>query len=184
MLSHEIHQRRCRQRAAEASDRDCSATRGLLAASPGVQGQTGFACVRKRTVQSLEMVCTDSTVCRIAYSRGGRRMTCAPRSPEAPDAWKSGSTDAEVDVALPVINAREKRSLMDFHTPNTRETACSYLLRFTSLHDHGRGIAVPCDEGGKVDVDSLTFRLRIAYLGAWALVGQDYSLPTVQRLGY
>jgi len=58
--------------------------------------------------------------------------------------------------------------------------ACSYLLRFTSLHDRGRGVAVPCDEGGHVDIDSLPQRLRIAYFGARAMVGRDYSCPTVQ----
>ena len=75
-----------------------------------------------------------------------------------------------------------KRKAMDLHTPISAEAACSYLLRFTSLHDRGRGISVPCDKVGNVDIDSLTLRLRTAYFGARAMVGQEYSRPTVQQL--
>lgn len=71
---------------------------------------------------------------------------------------------------------------MDLHTPANAEVACSYLLRFTSLYDRGRAIAVPCDKVGNVDIDSLTLRLRTAYLGARAMVGREYSRPTVQQL--
>jgi len=63
--------------------------------------------------------------------------------------------------------------------PRTGASPCSHLLRFTSLHDRGRGVSVPCDEAGKVDMDSLTDRLRITYLGARAMVGREYSCPTV-----
>lgn len=63
------------------------------------------------------------------------------------------------------------------------EAACSYLLRFASLHDPGRGLAVPCDEAGCVDIDALTQRLRAVYLGARALVGREYACPTVQPCG-
>lgn len=62
------------------------------------------------------------------------------------------------------------------------EAAGSHLLRFTSLHDRGRGVSVPCDESGNVDMDSLTDRLRVAYLGARAMVGREYSCPTVQSV--
>ena len=55
----------------------------------------------------------------------------------------------------------------------------NHELRFTSLFEPGRGISVPCDEGGNVDMDSLTGRLRDAYLGARALVGREYAIPTV-----
>ena len=60
------------------------------------------------------------------------------------------------------------------------EAPCRHLLRFVSLHDRGRGISVPCDEAGNVDMNSLSERLRVAYLGARAMVGRDYSCPTVQ----
>ena len=57
---------------------------------------------------------------------------------------------------------------------------CPHLLRFMSLYDCGRGVSVPCDEVGNVDMDSLTERLRTTYLGARAMVGREYSCPTVQ----
>ena len=40
---------------------------------------------------------------------------------------------------------------------------------------------MPCSESGKVDLDRLTERLRVAYLGARAMVGREYAHPTVQR---
>lgn len=58
----------------------------------------------------------------------------------------------------------------------------SHELRFASAYQPGRGIAVPCDERGEVDLDALPERLRIAYLGARALVGREYLCPTVQRV--
>ena len=57
----------------------------------------------------------------------------------------------------------------------------SHELRFVSLYDPGRGVAVPCSDTGEVDLDSLTERLRIAYLGARAMVGREYAYPTVQH---
>jgi hypothetical protein len=54
-------------------------------------------------------------------------------------------------------------------------------LRFTSLYDPGRGVSVPCDATGIVDLDSLTERLKNAYLGARAMIGREYAFPTVQR---
>lgn len=59
-------------------------------------------------------------------------------------------------------------------------TPCSHMLRFMSLHDRGRGVSVPCDETGNVDLDSLTDLLRTTYLGARAMVGREYACPTVQ----
>lgn len=58
----------------------------------------------------------------------------------------------------------------------------SYLLRFTSLYNPGRGIAVPCDEAGLVDIDSLTQGLRTAYFFARTMIGREYSLPRVQHV--
>jgi hypothetical protein len=56
----------------------------------------------------------------------------------------------------------------------------SHELRFTSMYHPGRGVVVPCDEAGHVDLDSLTERLRNAYLGARAMVGREYLYPTVE----
>jgi hypothetical protein len=58
---------------------------------------------------------------------------------------------------------------------------CSHELRFASLYHSGRGVVVPCDAAGKVDMDALPERLRNAYLGARAMVGREYLFPTVQR---
>lgn len=55
-------------------------------------------------------------------------------------------------------------------------------LRFVSLHHPGRGLAVPCDASGRVDMDGLSDRLRDAYLGARARVGRDFAYPVVQPL--
>jgi hypothetical protein len=60
------------------------------------------------------------------------------------------------------------------------EAKFPHRLRFTSLHNRGRGVSIPCDVGGKVDLDGLPERLRLAYVGARAMVGRDYSFPTVE----
>jgi hypothetical protein len=65
--------------------------------------------------------------------------------------------------------------------PAKRGPVLSHELRFVSLHDPGRGIVVPCDETGNVDLDALSEKLRTAYLGARAMVGRDYLYPTVDR---
>ena len=59
--------------------------------------------------------------------------------------------------------------------------SCSHELRFASLYHSGRGVVVPCDASGKVDMDALPERLRNAYLGARAMVGREYLFPTVQQ---
>jgi hypothetical protein len=56
----------------------------------------------------------------------------------------------------------------------------AFELRFASLLHPGRGVAVPCDAGGKVDLDALSERLRSAYFGARAMVGREYACPVVK----
>jgi hypothetical protein len=58
----------------------------------------------------------------------------------------------------------------------------AHQLRFVSLFDPGRGMSVPCDAKGRVNMDDLTERLKNAYLGARALVGREYAFPTVELL--
>jgi hypothetical protein len=72
---------------------------------------------------------------------------------------------------------------MDVHTHRQASPApqCAHELHFASVYHSGRGIVVPCDESGKVDLDSLSERQRIAYLGARAMVGREYFYPTVQQ---
>jgi hypothetical protein len=66
------------------------------------------------------------------------------------------------------------------HTDAMAAAPAAYRLRFTSLFHAGRGMAVPCDSAGQVDMDTLPERLRAAYLGARALVGREYAYPTVE----
>jgi hypothetical protein len=56
-----------------------------------------------------------------------------------------------------------------------RRTSCA------SLHDPGRALAIPCDASGRVDLDRLTERMRISYLGARAMLGREYGYPTVAQ---
>lgn len=58
---------------------------------------------------------------------------------------------------------------------------CHQLL-FASLYHPGRGVAVPCDAGGHVDLDALPQRLLDSYLGARAMIGREYAYPVVQRV--
>lgn len=59
------------------------------------------------------------------------------------------------------------------------EGVARYELRYQSLFNHGRGYAFPCDAEGRVDIDALNERLRVNYLYAHMLVGQDFSVPAV-----
>ncbi len=90
-----------------------------------------------------------------------------------------------VDVAPVFVDQREKENVMDVRTPAPPApvAACTHLLRFASLYEPGRAVAVPCDACGVVDIDSLSQRLRLAYLGARALIGREYACPTVQSAG-
>lgn len=55
-----------------------------------------------------------------------------------------------------------------------------YELRFRSLLDEGRGYAFPCDAAGHVDMDMLSDRARDNYLYARAVIGHEFSTPSVQ----
>jgi len=87
-----------------------------------------------------------------------------------------------VDASPDVVDLREMESVMDVHTlaSPAPAPAGSHLLRFASLYEPGRALAVPCNAAGIVDLDSLSQRLRVAYLGARALVGREYACPVVQ----
>lgn len=55
------------------------------------------------------------------------------------------------------------------------------LLRFDSLFAPGRGLAFPCDEGGRVRLDQLSEPARQNYLQALSQIGRDLSVPYVWR---
>ena len=58
--------------------------------------------------------------------------------------------------------------------------ACAqYELRYEPLFDRGRSFAFPCDEGGLVDLDSLSDRARLDYLYARVMVGLELAPPAV-----
>jgi len=60
-------------------------------------------------------------------------------------------------------------------------TASSWQLRFESLFQQGRGLAFPCDELGRVELDDLSDRARSNYLYARAVVGREFATPAVVR---
>lgn len=63
--------------------------------------------------------------------------------------------------------------------PEYLPTSAAYQLRFECLKPEGRGFAFPCDAGGRVNLDALSDRARVGYLGARALVGREYASPVV-----
>jgi hypothetical protein len=64
--------------------------------------------------------------------------------------------------------------------PMTRLESAQYQLRFQSLFDEGRAYAFPCDAGGRVDLDSMSDRLRNSYLYARTLIGREFATPAVR----
>jgi hypothetical protein len=54
-----------------------------------------------------------------------------------------------------------------------------FEIRFESLFVEGRGLAFPCSEDGRVDMDALTERSRSNYLFARAMLGREYATPRV-----
>lgn len=54
-----------------------------------------------------------------------------------------------------------------------------YQLRFASLFVEGRWLSFPCDAGGFVNLDALSERCKSNYLYARAMVGREYSYPSV-----
>lgn len=54
-----------------------------------------------------------------------------------------------------------------------------YELTFEPLAGEGSGYAFPCDDRGRVDLDTLSERARNDYLFARALVGRLLAAPAV-----
>jgi hypothetical protein len=67
------------------------------------------------------------------------------------------------------------------HPDTIASTRPLFELRFVSLFQEGRGLAFPCDETGRVDLDALSERARQFYLYARRAVGREYGFPMVQR---
>ena len=54
-----------------------------------------------------------------------------------------------------------------------------YQVRFQSLFDGGRALCFLCDREGHVDLDALSPQARGNYLFARAMVGREFTAPTV-----
>jgi hypothetical protein len=54
-----------------------------------------------------------------------------------------------------------------------------FELRFTSLFNHGRGYAFPCDSQGHVEINDLSERSRCNYFYARTVKGREFSAPIV-----
>jgi hypothetical protein len=67
----------------------------------------------------------------------------------------------------------------------TQATAASldFEIRFESLFNEGRGLAFPCDEKGRVDIDALSERARSNYFFARAMMGKEYATPRIVPSG-
>lgn len=64
--------------------------------------------------------------------------------------------------------------------PLTAAPVSAYELHFVSVFHPGRSVVVPCDATGHVDLDTLSEPLRVAYLGARAMIGREHGYPTVE----
>jgi hypothetical protein len=65
-------------------------------------------------------------------------------------------------------------------SPTHAQCSARYEIRFEPLFDDGRGLAFPCDAGGRVDMDALCERGRNNYLFARAMVGREFAAPDVR----
>lgn len=63
---------------------------------------------------------------------------------------------------------------------HSTEATVAFELCFESLFNSGRGYAFPCDREGHVDIDAVSERARLNYFFARAMVGKEYSVPTVR----
>ncbi|HUG22726.1 hypothetical protein [Piscinibacter sp.] len=65
-------------------------------------------------------------------------------------------------------------------TLSSREAA-RYELRFQSLFHEGRAYSFPCDEAGRVNIDSLGVKVRLNYFYARTVIGREFAMPVVAR---
>lgn len=63
--------------------------------------------------------------------------------------------------------------------PSSNSPGVSYEIRFRSLFQPGRGVSFPCDAHGRVCIEALSERGRLAYAQACAGVGLEYATPDV-----
>ena len=56
----------------------------------------------------------------------------------------------------------------------------THLLRFRSLFNEGRGLVFPCDDAGRVDMNTLSEQALGNYLYARAVVGREFAAPRIE----
>ncbi|MBS0341417.1 MAG: hypothetical protein JSS56_12885 [Proteobacteria bacterium] len=68
-----------------------------------------------------------------------------------------------------------------FHTSSATDTlaGAGWELRFEPLFAGHRGFVFPCDEHGRVDMNSLSERALQNYLYARAMMGRETAWPQV-----
>lgn len=70
---------------------------------------------------------------------------------------------------------------VQMHPESISAGGTGYELRFQSLFNAGRAFSFPCDALGRVRLDAMSERARLAYQKAHALVGREYAMPAVLR---
>ena len=93
------------------------------------------------------------------------------------------AANAPESAAAQLVDGAQRGASMNTHTRASKASApaVAHELHFASIYNPGREVVVPCDPSGHVDMDSLTERLKTAYLGARAMVGREYLYPRVER---
>ena len=93
------------------------------------------------------------------------------------------AADAPESAASEFVDGAQRGTSMNTHTRASKASKppVAHELHFASIYNPGREVVVPCDPLGHVDMDSLTERLKTAYLGARAMVGREYLYPRVER---
>ena len=59
-------------------------------------------------------------------------------------------------------------------------TPPAFMLRFDPLSGVGPALSFPCDQAGRVNLDSLGERARCNYFYARAAIGRQFGRPAVQ----
>ena len=61
--------------------------------------------------------------------------------------------------------------------PDHPSWIAGFELRIPSLFNEGRGLAFPCDAGGRVDMERLPIRARINLQRALGQIGREFATP-------
>ena len=73
---------------------------------------------------------------------------------------------------------------MDQTSASLQHPAARFELHFQSLFSEGRGLAFPCDDRGRVDIDLLPDRARNNCLFERHLIGREFATPTLLAVAH